>query len=146
MMLRRHARKTGLAGLFALALLCGTYITVVSSAHADGAAAVFYGYVVPEPGGVLPKRIRALSDSGVVCGSAEVWPTASSTAGFYAMSVISADAKPGCPAVDEPVHFALLYGMIDETIVVGGPAPYLPGTTTALNLIRTAADRPLALP
>ena len=143
--MRRNARKTGLAGLLALVLLLGLF-TAASPVHADDAAAVFYGYVVAEPGGALPRRVRAISDTGVVCGSAEVTSTVSATAGFYALSVISGSTKAGCPIGGGQVYFVLLYGMIDELIIVGSPVTYLPGAVADLNLVRTAADRPLVLP
>ena len=136
---RWNGRKAGLAGLLALALLFGS-MTAGPSAHADGPAAVFYGYVSAEQGGVLPERVRAVSEHGAVCGSANVVPTASGVAGFYAVIVVSGSAKDGCPITGEVVHFALVYGLIDEGFAVGAPASFRSGEVTQLHLIRTAAN------
>ena len=136
--MRRNGRQTALASLLALALLLGSLMTAGSTVHADERAAIFYGYMVPEPGGALPKRVRALSARGVVCGSADVVPTL--TVGFYAIAVVSDGIKDGCPTLGEPISFALVYGLIDEGFAVGAPASFRSGEVTQLHLIRTAAD------
>ena len=144
-MSRPTSRKTALASLLAFTLLLCSY-TVGSSAYAGEPAAVFHGYVVPEAGSGLAKRVRAVSEQGVVCGSSNVTTTASQTAGFYALSVVSADSKDGCPSAGESIRFVLVYGLIDEDASVGDPVPFEPGAVTALHLVHTAraasASRP----
>ena len=142
-----QGRKTVLAGLLTLVLLCGS-MAVGSSAHAGEPTAVFYGYVVPEPGGFLPLRVRAVSVRGTVCGSGEVSKLGAAFAGFYAFPVVSAETKGGCPSAGELVHLVLVYGLIDDDVFVGPPLTFRPGETTAAHLVLTAAgDRtPAALP
>ena len=144
--MRWNGRQTALAGLLALTLLLGSLMATGSSAYAGGPAAVFYGYVVPDQSGVMPKRVRAISERGVVCGSADVAATASATAGFYALSVISGGTKDGCPTSGEPVYFALVYGLIDEGTFVGGPARFGFGEVTALHLLGATVGSVVALP
>ena len=136
--MRRNGRQTALASLLALALLLGSLMTAGSPVHADEPAAVFYGYVIPEPGGALPKRVRALSARGTVCGSADVAPTLAVV--FYAIAVVSGGVKDGCPTSGDPISFTLVYGLVDEGFVVGAPASFRSGEVTPLHLIRPAAD------
>ena len=135
--MRWNGRKTALAGLLAFVLLLGS-LAVGSSAHADGPTAVFYGYVATDPGVALPKRVRAISEHGAVCGSADITPIG--TVGFYALAVMPNASKEGCPVSGETVRLALVYGLIDEAIVVGTPAPFRPGEVTLLHLIRRSSD------
>ena len=148
--LRLYGRTTVLASLLALGLLLGSALMGItalgSSASAGEPGAVFYGYVVPESGHPLPKRVRAVTETGTVCGSAELTPVASGGAGFYAMTVFSGDMHEGCPATGEPVRFLLVYGLIDEGILVGEPSVFRGGDVTEHHLVRTAADTRLALP
>lgn len=134
-----NGRQIALAGLLALALLLGS-TAVGPSAHAGGPTAVFYGYVVPEAGGVLPTRVRAFSEHGTVCGSAEVSKLGAAFAGFYAVSVVSGDTKDGCPLAGEHVRLALVYGLIDDDVFVGPAVPFAPGESTSVHLVRTGAD------
>ena len=134
-----NGRKTALAGLLALALLLGSMV-VGPSAHAGGPTAVFHGYVVPEAGGVLPTRVRAFSERGTVCGSAEVSKLGAATAGFYAVAVVSNDVKDGCPLAGQHVRLAVVYGLIDDDVFVGPAVPFLPGESTSVHLVRTSAD------
>lgn len=133
------ARKTAAASLFALALLLGSALlgttALGSSASAGEPGAVFYGYVVVERGSMLPKRVRAIADTGVVCGSAEVTPVGTGDIGFYAMTVFSDDMRDGCAASGERVHFLLVYGLIDEGIVTGDPATFRTGEVTQRHLV-----------
>jgi hypothetical protein len=133
------ARKTAAASLFALVLLLGSALlgttALGSPASAGEPGAVFYGYVVVERGSSLPKRVRAIADSGVVCGSAEVTPVGSGDIGFYAMTVFSADMREGCAASGDRIHFLVVHGMIDEGIVVGAPARFQTGDVTERHLV-----------
>ena len=142
---RWNGRQTVSAGLLSLVLLLGSLASAPPSAHADGGAhAVFYGYVVLDQGAVLPKRVRALAEHSAVCGSADV--VATGTVGFYVIAVVSSESKEGCPALGEPVRFALVYGLIDEGSVVGPPATFRAGEVTQQHLIlRTADARPTPL-
>lgn len=140
---QRNGHTTALAALLALVLLLGSLLSAATlaigpSAHAEGPAAVFYGYVIPEPGRVLPRRIRALSEGDVVCGSADVARVGYANAGFYAIAVVSDAAKEGCPLPGEFVRLVLVYGLIDDDVFVGPPVPFVPGAVAAVNLIRTA--------
>ena len=144
---RVHVRKMVIASAFVVVLLAGTLVisltTAGSSAHADEPAAVYYGYVVPEPGNPIPTRVRALSERGFVCGSAEVVQVGASQVGFYALSVIPEAQKAGCPRPGESVRFVLVYGLIDENILVGIPAVFRPGEAQSLHLLCSPLDRPL---
>ena len=135
----RFRRTTALAGLLALVLWLGAS-AAGPSAHADGPAAVFYGYVVPEAGGALPLRVRALSDSGVVCGSGDVTRLGAATAGFYAFPVVSHDTKDGCPSPGQSLRLTLVYGLVDDDVFVGPPLVFHPGAATAAHLVRTSED------
>jgi len=91
-----------------------------SSASAEGPAsvsvgAVFYGYVFTDMPGAMPDRVRAIGPTGAVCGSAEV-VRVSATAGFYALSVVSSDLKPGCPPRNGVVQFSLFSGRLDDGV------------------------------
>jgi hypothetical protein len=149
-MLRHTGRMTVMASLLALGLLLGSALmgitTLGSSASAGEPGAVFHGFVVPERGTPLPKRVRAIAESGAVCGSAEVAPVGAGEVGFYALSVFSSDLREGCPATGGRVRFVLVYGLIDEGIVVGQPTPYQSGAVEELHLIRSASDTRLVLP
>lgn len=132
------ARKTVVASLVALALLAGSALlgttALGSPASAGEPGAVFYGYVVSEQGTPLPKRVRAIADSGVVCGSAELQQVGVSASGFYAMNVFSADMRDGCPAEGGRITFRLVYGFIDEGVRAGDPATFRSGGVTELHL------------
>lgn len=138
--MRMTGRRGFIAGLFALALAAGSFTPFGAAAHAGEPAAVFYGYVVPDPStGVLPKRVRAISERGAVCGSADVVLTANTRVGFYALPVVSGSVKEGCPTAGEAVRFALVYGMIDESGAFGVPGVFEPGETIEQHLHRVAA-------
>ncbi|MDA0301680.1 MAG: hypothetical protein O2822_04060 [Chloroflexi bacterium] len=148
--MRFTGRKTVMASLLALGLLVSSALlgtsTLGSSASAGEPGAVFHGFVVPEQGTPLAQRIRAVSESGVVCGSAEVAPLGAGEVGFYAMSVYSSDMRDGCPDAGESVRFVLVYGRIDEGVLVGQPTPFQSGTVSEFHLIRPSTDARLALP
>ncbi len=135
----RFRLTTALAGLLALALLLGTSVAG-PSASADEPAAVFYGYVVPEAGGSLPLRVRAVSEEGVVCGSGAVSRLGAATAGFYAFAVVSSDRKPGCPTAGQRIWLAAVYGLVDDDVFIGPPVVFEPGSVTSAHLVRTSAD------
>jgi hypothetical protein len=98
-----------------LALILGS-MGAGPSASAEGSASVFYGYVLADAPHALPERVGALGAGGALCGSAVVVPV-SEFVGFYALSVTSGDAKPGCPpAKGGVVQFAMLSGRLDEGI------------------------------
>ncbi len=137
--LRWNGRQAGLAGLLALALLLGS-LAAGPSAHADGPAAVFQGFVVAETGGVLPSRIRAFSEHGIVCGSGDVVKLGASSAGIYSVTVVSGTTKAGCPMPGEGVRIAMVYGLVDDDVFVGPVQVFTPGTTTNAHLVRSASD------
>lgn len=134
----RLGRMTASAGLLALALLVTSW-SVGPSAHADGPTAAFWGYVVPGSGASLPQRVRAVSERGAVCGSADVTPTAIPGIGFYALVVVSDGVKSDCPVAGERVAFTMVYGAIDEGFAATAYAPFRPGETTTLHLTRDEA-------
>lgn len=134
-----QGRKTVFAGLLTLVLLCAS-LAAGSSAHADGPAAVFYGYVVPEPGGTLPIRVRAFSEHGYVCGSGQVIKLGAANAGFYVFPVVSAEVKGGCPSSGELIRLAVSYGLLDDDVFVGPPVMFRPSEATSVQLVRTSAD------
>ena len=132
-----HGRRAVWSVPLAFALLVGslTSAAVVPSAYAEGTTAAFWGYVIPGAGRPMPTRVRAVSPSGVVCGSSDV-ATTTTGIGLYAMVVVSGDVKDGCPAVGDLVGFSLLYGAIDEDISGLSSAPFRPGQATSLHLTR----------
>ncbi|MEI7926793.1 MAG: hypothetical protein WCI61_11490 [Chloroflexota bacterium] len=148
--MRLHGRTTVMASLLALALLLGSALLGItalgSSASAGEPGAVYHGFVVPERGSALPKRVRAITESGVVCGSAEVVPTGAGEVGFYALSVFSADMRDGCPTSGAQFRFVLVYGLIDEGILVGTPATFRSGAVDELHLLSTGTEARIALP
>ncbi|TAJ21610.1 MAG: hypothetical protein EPO65_01050 [Dehalococcoidia bacterium] len=109
------------------------------SALAEGpvsvsSGAVFYGYVLADGQGGLAERVRALSVSGAVCGTAEVIRL-SDEAGYYAVSVASSAQKRGCPSAGGLVQFALLAGRVDDGVWAGEVATLTDGgAPVALNL------------
>jgi hypothetical protein len=147
---RLNGRQTAAASLLALVLLLGSAlmgITVPGSvASAAEPGAVYYGYVVPERGMPLPKRVRAVTESGTVCASSEVAPVGTGEVGFYVLSVLSADMRQGCPEIGRIVRFVLVYGQVDEGLLAGEQSVFMPGSVQELHLIRTAAEARLALP
>ena len=99
----------------------------------------------------MPKRVRAVAESGAVCGSADVTVTPNARVGFYAIPVVSADVKPGCPTAGDTVGFALVYGMIDESGMFGMPGVFAVGEPIEHHLYRVAsaassASAPILLP
>lgn len=148
--MRFNGRQTVMASLLALGLLVSSALlgttALGSSASAGEPGAVFHGFVAPEQGSPLPKRVRAVTTSGVVCGSAEVAPLGAGEVGYYAMTVFSADMRDGCPETGDAIRFLLVYGMIDEGVVAGVPAPFQSGAVTELHLIRPPTNARLALP
>jgi hypothetical protein len=98
---------------------------------------VFYGQVLPDGTGEFPIRVRAVADSGVVCGTGTV--QVERTRASYAIRVATAGLRDGCPGDGEPVNLVLLYGLIDE----GGPAAsritIFAGEVAELSLARPAA-------
>ena len=131
----RAARQVGSAFALALVLLLGS-ITAGPSVHADGPAAFFYGFVVADANGDLAVRVRAVSPSGVVCGSADVQP-AGAGVGFYTMNVVTSATKAGCPEAGQLIVFTPVYGLIDEGTPATQAAVMQPGTVTQLNLVRS---------
>ena len=65
----------------------------------------------------LPSRVRATIGS-VVCGTAQI-QISGPGAGVYALTVVSADQKPGCGTPGAAVRLALLSGEIDPGTVAG---------------------------
>ncbi|MDO9444572.1 MAG: hypothetical protein Q7K37_04595 [Dehalococcoidia bacterium] len=96
-----------------LSVVLGTFMAAGPSASAEGPAAIFLGFVVPDADGMLATRVRAVGNGGAVCGTADVTESGESV-GFYALRVSPASAKAGCPAEGETVRFTLLYGNIDD--------------------------------
>lgn len=96
-----------------LSVVLGTFMAAGPSASAEGPAAIFLGFVVPDADGFLATRVRALGAGGAVCGTADVTESGENV-GFYALRVAPAADKAGCPAEGEMVRFALLYGNIDD--------------------------------
>ncbi len=121
-----------------LALVLGSMGTG-PSASAEGPvsvspAAMFTGYVLSDGQGALAERVRAVSLSGSVCGTAEVIPL-SADVGYYSVSVVSSDQKHGCPSAGGLVQFALLAGRVDDGVWAGGVATLTNGgAPTTLNL------------
>ena len=155
--MRFHGRTTVMASLLALGLLLGSALLGItalgSSASAGEPGAVYHGFVVPERGSALPergsalpKRVRAIAESGLVCGSAEVVPAGAGEVGFYALSVFSADMREGCPTSGAQFRFVLVYGLIDEGILVGTPATFRSGAVDELHLLITGTEARIALP
>ena len=148
--MRFIGRTTVVASLLALGLLLGSALLGItalgSSASAGEPGAVYHGYVVPARGSALPKRVRAVAENGVVCGSAEVVPVGAGEVGFYALSVFSADMRDGCPASGGQFRFVLVYGLIDEGILVGTPATFRSGEVDELHLLSTGTEARVALP
>lgn len=109
------------------------------SASAEGPVSVspgsvFYGYVLADGQGALAERVRAVSLSGAVCGTAEVIRL-SDDVGYYAVSVASSEQKRGCPSAGGVVQFALLAGRVDDGVWAGGVATLTDGgAPVALNL------------
>lgn len=134
-------RKTLLAALVGLVLIVGSLTSIAPAAHAGEPMAVFYGYVLPEStAGALPKRVRAISAQGAVCGSADVTVTGNTKIGFYAMPVVPASVKDGCPVSGETVRFALVYGLIDESESFGLPGVFRSGEPIEHHLYRVASN------
>ena len=106
------------------------------SASAEGPASVFYGYVFPSNGDSPPARVRALSASGVVCGTADVLPGIAGTGqvGFYAVTVASAEQKAGCPSLGSVVQFTLVASRVDDGQWADQVALARPGETQHVNL------------
>lgn len=132
----RAARRVGSAFALALVLLLGS-ITAGPSVHADGPVAFFYGLVVADANGALAVRVRAVSSTGVVCGSADVQP-AGDGAGFYAMNVVTGATKAGCPQAGQLILFTPVYGLIDEGTPATQAAVMEPGAVTQLHLARSS--------
>ena len=121
-------------------LAVGSLVSFVAPVHAEPATAVFYGYVVPDSAiGAMPKRVRAIADSGAVCGSADVAVTPNARVGFYAIPVVSSEVKPGCPTAGDTVRFALVYGMVGESGVFGMPGVFAVGEPIEHHLYRVAS-------
>ena len=114
-------------------------LAAAPSVHADGAAAVLYGRVLPDGDGQLPVRVRAVSDTGVVCGTATVQPE-TETVGVYAMRVIGADVKAGCPADGEFFSVMLLYGLIDGDGPAASRVLMRTGVAMPVDLARASAQ------
>jgi len=148
--MRFTGRKTVMASLLALGLLVSSALlgttALGSSASAGEPGAVFHGFVVPEQGSALPQRVRAVTESGTVCGSSEVAPLGAGEVGYYAMTVFSADMREGCLETGDSVRFLLVYGRIDEGVVAGDPTAFQSGAVSELHLIRPSTDTRLALP
>ncbi len=109
-----------------------------SAASAAGPASVFYGYVFADTDETTPPaRVRAVSTSGAVCGSAEVVPHLAGV-GFYAVAVVSADQKAGCPVAGAVVQFTLLSGRVDDGVWAGQLGTYQPGEVQRVNLNASA--------
>ena len=133
-------RRMFIAGLIALALVAVSFTAIGGTAQAAEPTAVFYGYIVPDTStGALPKRIRAISEQGVVCGSADVVVTGNTHVGFYALPVVPASVKDGCPTAGETVRFALVYGMIDESGAFGLTGVFRPGEPIEHHLFRVVS-------
>lgn len=97
----------------ALSVVLGTFMAAGPSASAEGPAAIFLGFVVPDSDGMLATRVRAVGNGGAVCGTADVTDSGDNV-GFYLLRVAPAADKAGCPAEGETVRFSLLYGNIDD--------------------------------
>jgi hypothetical protein len=108
-------REGFIASALSLVLIFGS-MGAGSSASAEGPASVFYGYVFANGDESPPSRVRALSASGAVCGTADVLPSTagSGSVGFYAIAVASSEQKAGCPSLGAVVQFTLLASRVDD--------------------------------
>lgn len=107
-------------------------VSVSSDAAFSGA--VFYGYVFSETPSGLAERVRAVSLTGAVCGTAEVIRL-DDAIGYYAISVASSQQKRGCPASGGAVQFSLFAGRVDDGVWAGQVATLVENATPqALNL------------
>lgn len=102
-----------------LGVVLGTLVAPGPSASADGPGAIFLGFVVADPGGALPTRVRAVGTGGAVCGTADVSESGEGV-GFYIIRVAAAAEKAGCPTEGETVRFILLHGNIDDGSFANG--------------------------
>lgn len=112
------------------------------SASAEGPVpvspgAVFTGYVLADGQGALAERVRAVSLSGAVCGTAEVIRL-SDDVGYYSVSVASSDQKHGCPSAGGLVQFALLAGRVDDGMWAGGVATLTDGGAPSVLTLQPA--------
>lgn len=127
-----------------LALMLGSW-GAGPSASAEGPASVFFGYVFADNGeSTPPARVRALSASGAVCGTADVIPSNAGTrsVGFYAIAVASADQKAGCPSRGSVVQFTLVANRVDDGQWADHVALARPGETQQVNLGAAAPSFP----
>lgn len=138
----RVVRRAGAAVALALLLVLGAMTAAGSPAHADGPAALFYGYVVADQDGTLPTRVRAFSMNGTLCGAAKV-QSVGDRVGFYVMSVATTDTKLGCPAAGELVGFGLIYGHIDDGITAAQYGVMEPGVLVVVHLARSSEPAPI---
>jgi len=128
--------------LATLAFVAGSFAFVAASAVADAKGSVFVssgisggsvqasvesgdsvnsmrvlGYVFGAPGeGALPVRVRAVGVGGSVCGTADVEVIAPDV-GFFALTVVGAASKAGCPSAGGVVGLTLHYGYIDDGVL-----------------------------
>lgn len=115
------------------------------SASAEGPASVFFGYVFASNGErTPPARVRALSASGAVCGTAGVIPSNAGTGlvGFYVIAVTSSEQKVGCPSLGSVVQFTLVASRVDEGQWADQVALARPGETQQVNLGAAAPSFP----
>ncbi|MFA7297584.1 MAG: hypothetical protein WC211_10455, partial [Dehalococcoidia bacterium] len=96
-----------------LSVVLGTFMAAGPSASAEGPAAIFLGFVIPDADSMLATRVRAVGSHGAVCGTTDVTESGGGL-GFYMLTVVPAALKDGCPAEGELVRFSLLYGNIDD--------------------------------
>jgi len=135
-MLQAMGLRTGAVAILASALWLGS-LAASPLAHADGEAAVLYGHVLPDGDGQFPLRVRALADSGVVCGTASV--QSDGRVGTYAIRISTADTRPGCPASGDFVNLVLLYGLVDDGTPPASRVVIYNGLATPLDLARPSA-------
>ena len=135
-MLQAMGLRTGAVAMLVSVLWLGS-LAASPLAHADGEAAVLYGHVLPDGDGQLPLRVRAISDDGIVCGTASVQPEGN--LGVYAIRVATAAMRAGCPAEGDPVNLFLLYGPVDDGGLPASRAVMRTGVATAVDLARPSS-------
>ncbi len=135
-MLQAMGLRIGAVAILASALWLGS-LAASPLAHADGGAAVFSGRVLSDGGGELPLRVRAVSDAGVVCGTASV--QSDGRVGTYAIRVTTAESRVGCPANGDFVNLILLYGLVDDGTPPASRVVIYDGVVTPLDLARPSA-------
>ena len=78
-----------------------------------GDTATFFGLVLRDEDGDLPTKVRAIGQTGVVCGTGNV-QRLNGGDGYYSMEIAGSDTRAGCPSTGQAVAFRLLYGSVDD--------------------------------